>query len=212
MSFISPEIDSCLRNSIFNTDLGSALIGGSITALAVGGTIYWEAWKSRKSSEEEVQAVCGAIKTELEEILKQYNEVRLRVEVLEKNEPYGQNYRIDQDYFSVYHGNTSFIGKLPTSVRSDIVTAYTKMKSLVDTFCENNHILEGYEKFVLENTRVTLINSENESLRNHFQDVVSRYQESMVSMAQSLKQVNADAVAAADKAISSLNHYLNSKT
>lgn len=203
----STEAIKAVQNSMFNTNLASALIGGSVTALAVMATILWEARKNKNSADDELKAVCSALKTELESVLGQYDEVRQKVEALKENEPYWQNYRIDMDYFAVYHGNSVSLGKLPDPARTDIVIAYTKMKSLIDTFKENNHTLEGYNKFVLENTRLTLLNTDNDPLRKHIVEVIRHYEENMCLMGQSLKVVSADAVRTARKAITSLNSY-----
>ncbi len=205
----SAETIAEVQASMFNTNLASAILGGCVTAFSVSATILWEKSKNEKAEKTEIEAICGALKTELECVLKQYQAVRSRLNEIEENEPYGQNYRIDEDYFSVYHGNTSVLGKLPDPVRSDIVIAYTRIKSLVDTFRENNHMLNSYNHFVLENMKFTILNENNEHLRKHVAEVIGHYQTNMRDMGSSLKLSSNEACDSAEKAISSLKKYLS---
>jgi hypothetical protein len=204
------QFSTYILNSWWNSNFGAAIVSGLITGLVLGFTVWWETNKARKSEKAEIKAICQAIKTELESVLAQYNETRMILEGIKDNEPFQNPYRIDQDYFSIYHANTSSIGKLPDPLRTDIVRAYTALKSLVDTFKENNHIIQELNDYVLENKRVTLLNKSTE-LEEHFQTVFKYYSDNLVSMGQSLKESNTRATGLVSKSLLSLNLFLSSK-
>lgn len=195
-------------SEVLSSNLVASLVGGFFTALAVVITIRNESSKTRNADRNEINAICEAIQTEIASLLMHYKEVSERVQNLKENQPYEFSYRIDQDYFSVFNSNTSALGKLPSTVRVDIVTAYIKMKSLIDTFKENNHILESYEGYVLENTRIAILNSHNADLTRHFKHVIESYQIRLIEMATGLKNLDSQTTQAANQALNSLRDYL----
>ena len=64
---------------------------------------------------------------------------------MKDGEPLLYYYPVYQDYFSVYHGTSAFIGFIEDDdLRTLIVTTYIKTKGLVDSFRFNNVIVERY--------------------------------------------------------------------
>lgn len=191
----------------WESNLTSALIQGSATGLAIAATIMWEFYKRQCDDRAKTRAILQAIETELLGIMVHYSSTRKIVESHDLSTPFDLHYRIEEDYFAIYHSNTAMIGSIPESVRTDIVNAYICLKSLVDTFRVSNDLQDAYNDYVLEDGKFVLLNN-NMDFTDHYQGVVNNYRDNLINVSKGIKESNDRAVSATDKALNSLKQFL----
>ncbi len=137
----------------------SAIIGGLIT----GSFMIWQAKREFKNRQDLINqedkktenAVLQALKVEIETIRNRYND-NIKPELEKLLEPDYSNYfsdikeyqndchyfynrllyyrfLISQDYFSIYNGNSAFIGKIKDNeLQKEIVSVYTNIKGFLE--------------------------------------------------------------------------------
>jgi hypothetical protein len=126
------------------------IIGGSmslIASLKATERAYKYRLKLQEQSRQEgVKNLIQAIHDEIDILWDRYlwgagNEL----EKLAEGEPFLSFYPVTQEYFIVYNANASLIGSIDNhELRKEIVTIYTKAKSLIDSYKMNNNYLERY--------------------------------------------------------------------
>jgi hypothetical protein len=126
------------------------IIGGSmslIASLKATERAYKYRLKLQEQSRQEgVKNLIQAIHDEIDILWDRYlwgagNEL----EKLAEGEPFLSFYPVTQEYFIVYNANSSLIGSIDNhELRKEIVTIYTKAKSLIDSYKMNNNYLERY--------------------------------------------------------------------
>lgn len=128
-----------------------AVVGGLITG---GFSIFAtkQAFKNQedhvnKSEEKIIQGLLQAIHDEIETVIDRYQDsMGMRLETLPSNQPLLIYYPLVSDYFSVYHGNTFVIGRVPDNdLRKQIIKTYTTAKGIVDSFRMNNDLVHKFE-------------------------------------------------------------------
>ncbi len=106
--------------------------------------------KQRKEEEESLIRSClCSIQDEIQTVWDRYmSEIGRPVERLADREPFLQRHPITQNYFNIYDGSTSLIGKIKDAeLRRLIVTTYLNLKGLVDVYKHGDSVIEIYEKF-----------------------------------------------------------------
>lgn len=123
----------------------------TLSLLVLGGVGYFikRNIENRKSK----QILATAIISEIESIESRYNFVTrggLKPEDIAEISP-GEikvySLEITQDYFTVYHNNTSQIGLFSLNEVAIIIDFYTSAKGLVDSFLAWNDFLKFYNDF-----------------------------------------------------------------
>jgi hypothetical protein len=123
-----------------------ALIGGFATLLASWWQHGLENRRKKRELNESLNATLQAIQAEVKCLGQIYNEsIGHKLEATENNTPFLFYHQATEDYFTVFTQNSSLIGQIPSdSLRKKIIAVYMKMKSLLDTYKNNNNILEKY--------------------------------------------------------------------
>lgn len=135
--------------SLVSVIIGGIIGGGMslIASLKATERAYKYRLKLQEQSRQEgVKNLIQAIHDEIDILWDRYlwgagNEL----EKLAEGEPFLSFYPVTQDYFIVYNANASMIGSIDNhELRKEIVTIYTKAKSLIDAYKMNNNYLERY--------------------------------------------------------------------
>lgn len=137
-------------------DVMAALIGA-----AVGGGVTWlttrelidQQIKLEKVKSELIQIhFIKAVKTEIKILKDIYMQmVGNETEKLKVGEPLNLTWSNHQDYFTIYQGNSSFIGGVTDDVlRELIVATYAKAKGLLDSYSHNNELVERLDYLAKE--------------------------------------------------------------
>ena len=94
-----------------------------------------------------IKGLLQALHDEIEIVFGRYQQVLGdKVDALNEDDPLLIYYPIISDFFTVYNGNASLIGRIPDhDLRRKIIKTYTLGKGLVDCFCYNNALLEKFE-------------------------------------------------------------------
>ena len=127
------------------------IIGGTVAILAA----VYSVRESHKLSEqatikrEELHelGVLQAISDEMETIKEVYKKtIGDEFEKFKDGELFNMIWPVNQNYFTVYENNAEFIGKIKNnSLRKEIVSTYTVAKSVIDSFCFNNTLVQKFE-------------------------------------------------------------------
>lgn len=125
------------------------LIGGFITLIAVNVAHKRALERDIERERFLVKGFLDSIHDEVEVIWKRYQDTMGdKVEKLPEGAPLLMYYPVTQDYFTVYNGNSSLIGKIENhELRQSIIAVYTKAKGLLDSYKMNNEMLQKYENF-----------------------------------------------------------------
>ncbi|MCL4322470.1 MAG: hypothetical protein M0016_01255 [Deltaproteobacteria bacterium] len=173
---------------IFAASIIGALIGGLIT----GYFMILQAKKEFKNrqnlinqeDEKTEKAVLQALKTEIETIWDRYKDnIKPDIEELLKDDYsryfsdinkyqddllYFHNkllpfrFLISQDYFSIYNGNASFIGKIKNSeLRKEIVSCYINIKGFLEIIIAFERNNQDEKKIILEKNLKEISKNEN---------------------------------------------------
>ena len=164
----------------------------------------------KAEEERQENAVLQAIKTEIKVIWERYDEnikpmVNKLIELssnnaarfidfgnINKDEIYlnkllSYKTSISQDYFTIYNGNSSFIGKIKNDIlREKIVSTYTNTKGMVDEI-----LLLGLFQDNLRNSskEIKKPNSGNIKLISAENDVVERYKDILIEFSKYIIEV-----------------------
>lgn len=91
-------------------------------------------------------------------------------------------YRAEHDYFSVYHSNSSLIGKVSNhELRSDIINAYTIAKSILDSYSIHWELMTKFEDICRTNA------IEPSPVNAHY---VQAYEHQLIEYTVALKEVD----------------------
>lgn len=178
--------------SIDWTSFGSAIVGAIVGGF-VGGFFSLKATKESfrqqklQALDNEkllVKGVLQAIHDELESIYERYQETMgARLESLSDNAPLNYYYPLVSDFFTVYNGNTFFIGRIPDhDLRKRIIQTYTLAKGLVDSFRLNNDLVSKWDQ-------ASMLHQETKSEVHHQHMLVINA--SLIEYAKSLKKGHA---------------------
>ncbi|CAJ1843691.1 hypothetical protein [Aeromonas hydrophila] len=133
------------------SSLVGAVIGGWMTRNATINATNMANEHQQKLIKDADEAILTgfiwSIHDEMKSLYSRYNET---AGALLRNTPQNQmlaiKYRVDHDYFSVYHSNSSLIGKVSDhELRSDIINAYTIAKSILDSYSIHWDLMTKYE-------------------------------------------------------------------
>ncbi|WP_429078278.1 hypothetical protein [Aeromonas veronii] len=136
--------------SVISSLIG-AVIGGLMTRNATINATNMANEHQQKLIKDADEAILTgfiwSIHDEMKSLYSRYNET---AGALLRNTPPNQmlaiKYRVDHDYFSVYHSNSSLIGKVSDhELRSDIINAYTIAKSILDSYSIHWDIMTKFE-------------------------------------------------------------------
>jgi hypothetical protein len=127
------------------------IIGGSMSLVASLKATE-RAYKYRlklqeQSRKEDVKNLIQALHDEIDILWERYLwGVGNELEKLDEGEPLLRYYPVTQEYFIVYKANASLIGSIENhELRKEIVTIYSKVKSLFDSYKINNNYLQRYD-------------------------------------------------------------------
>ena len=138
----------------------SAIIGGFATLGGVWVTNIFNEKNRKQKDQECIQGVLNGIHAELEALWVKYDQrMGSKVEQLVEGEPLPCYWPITQDYFTFYTENANSLGSISDKkLRQDIVTAYSELKSLIDSYRMNNSLVErfdlAYEKHESSSTEI----------------------------------------------------------
>jgi len=133
------------------TSLVSAIIGGFIAGyFSLKATKQMITHENEKSHDEEERIEHGllqALHDEIDIIWDRYSSMMApKPESLPDSDPLLVYFPIHQDYFPVYRGNTSLVGRIrDNDMRRAIVGVYTKAAAMIDSFKMNNKLVAKYE-------------------------------------------------------------------
>lgn len=132
--------------SIFGAVVGG-LITGFFSIIATRQAFKNQEDHANKGEEKLIQGLLQAIHDEMETVIERYQETMgARLDLLSINQPLLVYYPLVSDYFSVYHGNTFVIGRVPDNdLRKQIIKTYTIAKGMVDSFRMNNDLVHKFE-------------------------------------------------------------------
>ncbi len=137
-------------NSLFSGLLG-AVAGGLITwvssRLAVKETGKQTQRLQAANDARTLRGLLQVLHDELESVQERYQETMGKeVESLQDGQPLLFVFPVTNDYFAVYNGNASQIGRIENNdLRKSLVQTYVLAKGLVDSFKLNNEYLSKYE-------------------------------------------------------------------
>lgn len=134
---------------------GSAIIGAFVGGLITG---YFALRATKKAhnnqlelmnqnEEKLIRGLLQAIHDEVETVLERYQDTMgARLESLEDGKPLLGYYPLVSDFFTVYNGNSSLIGRISDNdLRKQIIKTYTLAKGMVDSFRMNNNLNQQLE-------------------------------------------------------------------
>lgn len=182
-----------------DSNVVSGLIGfiGALIGAGIGGYFTLKATKDsfahQKQEAEEnekilIQSLLQAIHDEAETVFDRYQETMgINLENLSEGQGLTLFYPLESDYFPIYNGNTSTIGRIPNNdIRKQIIKTYTLLKGMVDSFRFNNHLLHKYEySWKLCNETPNEINEQHKIA--HY-DVLIEYGKTLKEAHKNLKQ------------------------
>jgi hypothetical protein len=128
-----------------------SIVGGLITGFfALYGVYRAYQYNLKKQKKDEKNLIRGVLQALRDEINTLWDIYILtagqELENLQQNAPFTSYYPITQDYFTIYTGNASLIGRIKNDdLRKAIVTTYTKARGLVDSFRLNNDFISKFE-------------------------------------------------------------------
>lgn len=194
--------------TFLESSMAASLMGALATIIAVRWTITHEKEKSEIATKEEIRAICSAIKAEIAACFELYMEMGANLEALGENQPFEHIYRVEENYFAVFDGNSSFLGRLSADSRNKIVKAYVDMKSLLDTFRLNNENIDNIQSSLQRLVEIHLANSlEKGMIEQHVQQRLEGYRASAVELAHSLQKKHLKAKESIESALEALKWY-----
>lgn len=148
----------------FLSAMVGALVGGGFTAWAsfsATKTAYRFAERKHEHDEKmRLKRILQALHDEAETVWGMYNQqMGPYLDGLEDGKPVIILWRIEQDYFTVFHTNADNIGLIENErLRRMIIQTYAKAKGTIDSFRMNNDLVLDYKERAIrfENTNQTL--------------------------------------------------------
>lgn len=139
-------------NDIDFNSLISALFGASFTLFAVFIAEFFTRKRQKDDNKKQIINFLNSICAELNTLWKLYYEnAGQNLEECSDTEAYTFVFIVNQDYFTIYRNNSHIIGQIDNEeLRSCIIRAYAKAKSLIDTYQLNNSMLEKKELFLVQ--------------------------------------------------------------
>ncbi len=131
--------------------IAGAIIGGCITGIfslvAIKMAFKYQQQHADEKEKNMIKGVLQAIHDEIEALWEIYSEdMGKHVEALGENAPLNFRYSLVSDYFTVYKGNSSLIGRIPDNdLRKQIIVTYTRAKGIVDSFRLNSILISKLE-------------------------------------------------------------------
>ncbi len=128
--------------------LSSALIGGGLTLMGVVWTLQEQKREAKEKEAEYIKALLQAFHTELETLWGVYKEgIGASIENMGNNEPMYFSWPLTLEYFTVYNTNAGSIGRIrDRELRKQIITTYTKARTMIDAVRMNNELLQEWER------------------------------------------------------------------
>ena len=121
----------------FNT-LSSTLLWALITYSAILLTQAIELWKRKQAHQRLIQALLQALYEEVESLLEMARMNASSIEDIPDGKPYERLFIANQDYFTVYHANTTLVMQIKQAeLRRSIFKTYLSAKGLLDTISMN---------------------------------------------------------------------------
>lgn len=193
-------------NSNFISAISGGFIGGAFTYWAVRITIQHEREKSLKNETNEIQAICLAIETELQSLLTRYkNSIGDTLMECEDGKPFDIYYLAEEDYFVVFHANTTWIGKIASDeTRNAVVSAYISMKGLLDTYRYNNQMLDQYHSYLHQALTLPQVHGQQQKFLN---DLNVGYLKRLVEYVPTIKESHQETMKMVNGALISLRSY-----
>ncbi len=137
-------------NSLCSGLIG-AVVGGLIACLSAWFAVERTGKQARTlQAENDAKLLRGLLQVlhdELESVQERYQETMGKeVEALQDGQPLLFVFPVMNDFFAVYNGNASQIGRIGNNdLRKSLVQTYVLAKGLVDSFRLNNEYLSKYE-------------------------------------------------------------------
>lgn len=202
-----PVID--FLNSPFVSAFCGGLIGGIFTYAAVKITIDNEKDKTRTQDNKEIKAICLAIETEIKCLIDRYQEsVGNELFKCEDGTLFDCYYPADQEYFTVFHANTAWIGKIKSDeTRKSIVVTYIAMKGLIDSYQQNNRMLNDYIAHLQQAASLPQAAGVQQKFYN---DLKTGFEKQLIDYLPTLKEAHANTNKKASEALGLLREYIQS--
>lgn len=182
---VTPTVTYFIDWNMFLSAIAGAFIGGILT----GSFTIWATTTSLKHQRQaeisrdisEVKAFLQSIYDELDSVFNRYmSTVGKELESLASGNALMLIFRIDNDYFTVYHNNAHSLGRVKNrEIRRSIVKAYTSAKGMVDSVRQNNYQLSNYQH---------ALNLYKQTGNIVHQQDVTEHEEVLVNYAGSLKE------------------------
>lgn len=137
--------------STFLSAISGAVVGGGLTGfftlLATKKSFDHQLIQTKESEERLVTAILQSIHDEIETLMERYQEAMgAQIETLAEGEALAFYYPLISDFFTVYNGNSSVIGRIRNNdLRKQIIKTYTLAKGLVDSYRLNNDLVAKWE-------------------------------------------------------------------
>lgn len=181
----SPDYFTAIM-SIISALLGAG-IAGYFSNKATRDTLLEQRKRDEENERTLIYSTLCAIHAEMECVLARYmDSMGLRIEELPDNEPLLFYYPLSSDYFSVFNGNSSLIGRIKNeNLRKQIIKTYILAKGVVDSYKLNNDLLINYE-------RLTRLHEETNNPTHHEQ--AKYYYEGLVEYSGGIKFLHAQLV------------------
>ncbi len=185
----------------------ASLIGSFLAVMVAYSSLYFtERGHMRRDSEKEEQEIryfLRGIFTEVKYLWERYyTAIGQYVQKLPDNEMLDSKVFISNDYFTFFHTNNFYIGKIKDeSLQAQIIDFYIQAKGLIDTLSMNNHMLMKLEE------HAAMMDIENPNFHNTF---VQNYKEGLVEYAKSIKEQDEHTTRLANSLIIRLSNELKS--
>jgi len=161
------QINRLFHDIQFLSALIGAIVGGSLSAFASWCATEKSIKTSKKTLAEQEKELIKNLKnsfhTELTN-LKELLEFEFKKHFESAQECFYNTCVISQDYFTVFHSNTIFFGKLEDDIRNRILNIYLASKYFVDAVKGNTAIVVEYENYFDRNSISSLTQIEKETI------------------------------------------------
>ncbi|NOX28250.1 MAG: hypothetical protein GXP21_08740, partial [Gammaproteobacteria bacterium] len=145
------SFDWVTLGATFGAAIIGAIVGGFIAGhFAIKATNKSFEHQRTHADENESKLITGvlqAIHDEMETIYERYQETMgAKLESLQDGAALLCYYPLISDYFTIYNGNSSLIGRIPDNdLRKQIIKTYTMTKGMADSFRMNNDLVGKFE-------------------------------------------------------------------
>lgn len=134
------------------SSLLGALVGSVLTLVAtyVSHSLLEKTARGREAAA--VQGMLEALHSEIDALWAIYeSRIGHAIEALPAGNPFEYEWRVQGEYFTVYHGVAGQLGSLrDETLRTKIILTYSSAKSLIDSFRTNNGLLKEYRDVIFE--------------------------------------------------------------